>query len=53
MKKITIEINKRIPKKTIAIRLDEEVIRWFKKRKPEGYTSMMSDILKAYRENFK
>jgi uncharacterized protein (DUF4415 family) len=50
-KKITIVLPEpKKPKVTVAIRMDEEVKRWFQRR---GYTALMSHVLKAYMESQK
>ena len=38
------------PKKTVTIRIDSDVLDWFKKR-GKGYQSRMNAVLRSYMEN--
>ncbi len=38
------------PKSRITLRLDEEVIEWYKKNQGKGYQTYINDLLKAYKE---
>ena len=37
-------------KRAISIRLDEDVIKWFKSEAPQGYQSYMNGVLRTYME---
>jgi uncharacterized protein (DUF4415 family) len=46
------ELLKRRPRKrSVTIRLDDEVVDWFKKKSPQGYQTAMNAVLKAYKES--
>ena len=36
------------PKKAISLRVDQEVLRWFRKRRPRGYQTLMNLVLSNY-----
>jgi uncharacterized protein (DUF4415 family) len=38
----------RRPKPTVTMRLDEDVVDWFKRDDPKGYTGRMAAVLTAY-----
>jgi len=44
----TAEIVKSPRKPVVTMRMDEEIIAYFKKSDPKGYTSRMAAVLKAY-----
>lgn len=53
MKKIILNFDENPDRRraaTVSLRLDYDTLRWFRKKRKKGYTTLMADILRAYKE---
>jgi uncharacterized protein (DUF4415 family) len=44
-------LRRRPRKRSVTIRLDDEVVEWFKEKSPQGYQTAINAVLKAYKES--